>query len=159
MTAMEQRLQLIEDRFALQDLEADYAAHWDFGRGNQWARLFTEDGYFEMLPAGSMPAFKATGHAELAAFCETINRDWQGLHLMHPARLTLDGDRASALIFFEFRHVMSDGAGHTRQGVTTGYYEVEYRRSADGWRIEGRREQPVFDNTDSSFAFRPAAGE
>jgi hypothetical protein len=159
MTTLEQRLQRIEDRFALQDLEADYAAHWDFGRSKQWAQLFTEEGYFEMLPAGPMPAFKATGHEDLAQFCDNINRNWEGLHLMHPARLTIQGDSASALIFFEFPHVMNDGAGHTRQGVTTGYYEVDYRRTSDGWRIEGRREQPVFDNTGNSFSFKRTTRE
>lgn len=156
MPTLEQRLQLIEDRFALQDLEANYAAHWDFCRSEQWAQLFAEDGYFEMLPAGPMQAFKATGHQQLAQFCEQINRNWQGLHLMHPARLVIDGNTASALIFFEFPHAMNDEAGHTRQGTTTGYYEVEYRRTDNGWRITARREQPVFDNTSNSFSFKPS---
>lgn len=78
---------------------------------------------------------------------------------MHPAQLVLDGDRASALIYFEFPHVMNNGTGHTRQGVTCGYYQVDYQRTSDGWRIAGRREQAVFDNTDNSFDFRPTTRE
>lgn len=154
MTDLASRLQTIEDRFAILDLEADYAAHWDFGRASDWAALYTEDGYFDMLPTATTAAFKATGHAELATFCNHISQTWQGLHFMHPPRLKLNGDTASALIFFEFRHVMNSGSGHTRQGVTAGYYEVDYRRTADGWRIAGRREQAVFDDTQQSFAFR-----
>lgn len=153
MTDLDTRLQAMEDRFALLDLEADYAAHWDFGHARDWAGLFTEKGSFEMLPAGPLPAFIATGHEELQAFCETINQRWQGLHFMHPPRLRMAGDTASATIFFEFRHVMHDGSGHTRQGLTAGYYEVDYQRTAAGWRIARRVEQAVFDNTDNSFAF------
>lgn len=145
------RLQLIEDRVAITDLEADYAAHWDFGRPRQWAELFTEDGVFEMLAAGSMQPFKAVGHAELQGFSETIIKNWKGVHFMHPPRLRLQGDQASALIFFEYRHVMRQDNGHTRQGVVAGYYHVDYLRTPQGWRMQRRVEQALFDDTSDSF--------
>lgn len=151
MSDLTTRLQLIEDRNAIADLEADYAAHWDFGRAQGWAEVFTPGGVFEMLPAGSLQPFKAVGHAELQAFCETILKNWKGMHFMHPPRLTLRGDQASALIFFEYRHVMRQDNGHTRQGVVAGYYHVDYLRTAQGWRMEHRREQAMFDDTTDSF--------
>lgn len=151
---MERRLQIIEDRFALLDLEADYAVHWDCGRAREWADLFTTDGSFEMLPVGQTPAFIAKSHAELEAFCTNINRNWMGMHFMHPPRLRISGDAASSVIFFEFRHAMRSESGHARQGVTAGYYEVEYRRTAAGWRIFRRRERAVFEDLENSFDFR-----
>ena len=156
MSDLATRLQSIEDRFALLDLEADYAAHWDFGRAREWAALFASDGSFEMLPVGTSPGFVARGYEELQAFCENIHHHWMGIHFMHPPRLSIQGDTARALIFFEFRHVMRNDQGHTRQGVTAGYYEVDYRRTAHGWRIARRREQAVFDNLETGFDFRRA---
>lgn len=149
-----QRLQAIEDRFALLDLEAEYATHWDFGRARDWANLFTTDGSFEMLSVGQTPAFIATTRVELEAFCNNIHRNWMGIHFMHPPCLNISGDTASATIFFEFRHAMRGDDGHTRQGVTAGYYEVEYLRTTEGWRIARRREQAVFEALNNSFDFR-----
>ena len=154
MSGLADRLCALEDRVALLDLEADYAAHWDFARAREWAELFSTDGSFEMLAVGPRPAFIATGHAELQAFCENIHRNWMGIHFMHPPRLRIAGDAASALIFFEFRHVYRGDGGHTSQGVVGGYYEAEYRRTGQGWRIVRRREQGVFESTDSGFDFR-----
>ncbi len=154
MPDVTKRLQAIEDRFALLDLEADNAAHWDFGRAREWAELFAADGSFEMLAVGPRPEFIARGHAELQGFCENIHQNWMGIHFMHPPRLQIAGDAASALIFFEFRHVHRGDGGHTSQGVIGGYYEVDYRRTEQGWRIARRREQGVFESTDNGFDFR-----
>lgn len=48
----ERRLRAIEDRFAILDLEAEYAHGWDLGTPRQWAEVFAEDGVFEMLAIG-----------------------------------------------------------------------------------------------------------
>ena len=147
MTAnIEQRLRTIEDRIALLDLEAAYAAAWDFGRAEAWAELFTEGGTFEMLAAGDMQPLRVEGHLALRGFCEKINEEWQGLHYMHPPRLEISGDEASSLVFFEFRHSMKDKSGHVRQGTTAGYYRTRYVRTPAGWRIASRVEKAVFES-------------
>lgn len=154
--AQESRLRKIEDRFAILDLEAEYAYAWDLGGPSRWAEVFTEDGVFEMLPAGAMPAFRAAGHPSLEAFCREIRQHWTGLHYMHPPRLRLDGDRAESVIFFEFRHIQHAGSALQRQGVTAGYYRTRYRRTTEGWRIGERIEQAIGEEIS---LFYPAAFE
>ena len=143
MPTLEARMQAIEDRFALLDLEADYAYGWDFGSPQEWAEVFAEDGSFEMLPAGNTPHARVLGRAGLEAFCSQIRQTWSGLHYMHPPRLKIAGDRADSMIFFEFRHIMQTGMALIRQGVTAGYYRTTYVRTAQGWRIQERIEQAI----------------
>lgn len=138
----ERRLRAIEDRNAILDLEAEYAHAWDLGTPRQWAEVFTENGMFEMLAAGEMPATRIEGRAALEAFCEQIRQHWSGLHYMHPPRLKINGDQAASVIFFEFRHVMRSGT-QVRQGVTAGYYRTRYRCTSEGWRMEERVEQAI----------------
>lgn len=138
----EQRLRAIEDRFAILDLEAEYAHAWDMGTPPQWAAVFTEDGVFEMLPSGYTPHTRIEGRAALEAFCDEIKKTWSGLHYMHPPRLEIAGDQAESVIFFEFRHVMRTDT-QVRQGVTAGHYRTRYVRTASGWCIRERIEQAI----------------
>ena len=147
MKTLDDRVRLIEDRFAILDVEAIYAEAWDLGRPEEWAGAFAVDGIFEMLPVGQMPGVKVQGSAALTAFCSSIRNEWSGLHFMHPPRLTIQEDIAKSLIFFEFRHVMKAHSGTTRQGVTGGYYRTSYTRTDQGWRIQERVERAVFDET------------
>ena len=142
----ERRLGAIEDRFAILDLEAEYAHGWDLGTPRQLAEVFAEDGVFEMLAIGQTPQLRIEGRAALEAFCAQIRQDWSGLHYMHPPRLRIDGDHAESVIFFEFRHVMRTPT-HIRQGVTAGHYRTRYLRTSAGWRILERIEQAVGEET------------
>ncbi|WP_186453856.1 nuclear transport factor 2 family protein [Denitratisoma sp. DHT3] len=142
----ERRLRTIEDRFAILDLEAEYAYAWDMGTPRQWADVFTEDGVFEMLPTGHTPHTRIEGQAALEAFCSQIRQHWSGLHYMHPPRLKIEDDRAESVIFFEFRHAMRTDT-HVRQGVTAGHYRTHYVRTAAGWRIRERVEQAIGEET------------
>ena len=45
----------MRDRFAIQDLIADYAYFWDAQDAERWARLFTPDGVFELYVPGIRP--------------------------------------------------------------------------------------------------------
>lgn len=145
-TNQEQRLRAIEDRFAILDLEAEYAHSWDLGTPCQWADVFTEEGVFEMLPTGPTPHTRIKGRTALEEFCTQIRQHWSGLHYMHPPRLKINGDQADSVIFFEFRHVMRSDT-HVRQGVTAGYYRTTYVRTDAGWRIRERIEQAVGEET------------
>lgn len=149
-TNQEQRLQAIEDRFAILDLEAEYAHSWDLGTPRQWAEVFTDDGVFEMLPSGQTPHTRIAGRAALAGFCEQIRQNWSGLHYMHPPRLKINGDQAESVIFFEFRHVMRSDT-QVRQGVTAGYYRTRYLRTREGWRMEERIEQAIGEDIQLSY--------
>lgn len=152
MSELEQRLRAVEDRLAILDLEAAYAVAWDFGHAQEWAEVFTTYGVFEMLPAGATPHVRVAGHAQLRGFCEQINSEWSGLHYMHPPKLEIQGDAATSVVFFEFRHVMRkfDGS-HVRQGNTGGHYHTRYVRTPAGWRIESRVEKAVFENVSNTY--------
>ena len=156
MAEIDERLRAIEDRFAILDLESRYAETWDFGQAEDWATLFTEDGEFQMLAVGNIPHARVNGHAQLREFCIQISQHWRGLHFMHPPRLDLDGDVASSLIYFEFRHVMHGGDAHVRQGMTAGHYRTRYRRTPHGWRIRSRMEQAVFEELGHAYKVTPS---
>lgn len=78
MPNLEERILLIEDRNAILDLEADYAATWDFGDATGWTNLYREDGIFEMEPNATTPEIKAQGHSALAEFCKNEHLNWKG---------------------------------------------------------------------------------
>ncbi len=151
MNDWEQRLRAVEDRPATLDIEAAYAVAWDFGRAQEWAEVFTADGWFEMTATGNMPYLRLTGHEQLRGFCEQIAGEWSGLHYMHPPKLEIRGDEASSIIFFEFRHLMRREDGLVRRGTTCGLYQTRYVRTPAGWRMQSRVEKAVFETISNSY--------
>lgn len=149
---LEYRLRALEDRNAILDLEAAYAVSWDTNQPQLWAELFTEDGVFEMLPAGDLPHLRFQGREALAGFCRTINATWSGLHYMHPPQLEISADSAGTTIFFEYKYLNRAAAAHTRQGTAAGLYRTSYRRTTSGWRISERIEKPVMSQTLAFYA-------
>ncbi|WP_157850986.1 nuclear transport factor 2 family protein [Gordonia phthalatica] len=158
MSDIETRLRLVEDRLEILNLEGLYAETWDFGDADGWAALFTDDGVFEMLsPTGEVTRTVA-GTADLTAFCEDLNRTFQGLHLIHAPRVTLDGDIASAHIQFTFEAHRAHDLGFDQTSVTDAY-SVLYVRTTAGWRMKRRVERAMNRNSRTahpgSFALRP----
>ena len=129
---------------AILNLEGEYARTWDTVDPEGWAGLFTREGVFEMLPVGNLPAGFYQGREALAEFCRRINASYRGLHLIHVPSIRVEGDSASGWIHFEFRSI----SGST-QGSVAGIYQVDYRRTDEGWRIEHRIEQAVARSSDS----------
>ncbi|MFC7446420.1 nuclear transport factor 2 family protein [Rhodococcus daqingensis] len=140
--SLEERLGAVEDTLAILRLEGAYAPSWDAGDGPAWAELFCEDGVFEVVAVGDAPALTIRGHSELSRFCTEFTAHTTGIHLLSPPSITLDGDTASARVHFEFRSG-SRSESQTLHAHVAGHYTVEYRRTADGWRIGRRREQAV----------------
>lgn len=146
------RLERVEARLALIELEADYARSWDAGDGAAWAALFTPDGVFDMAAVGRQPGAIYRGTDELRGFCEAVSADYAGLHFMHLPRIVLDGDHARARIHFQWLGIIRAGATHSGQRTAAGYYDVDYRRCAThGWRIAHRLEKAVAGRIDESF--------
>lgn len=140
VSAVEERLRLLEDRLALIDLEAEYAVAWDLGNGTRWAACFTEDGVFEMAASGEMQGARYQGTSALSDFCSMIKSQWSGIHFMHLPRLTVNGDVADAIVFFEYKYIARMAEGYIKQGSVSGYYEVAYVRTPNGWKMENRLE-------------------
>lgn len=144
--AVERRLRALEDRAEISNLEGRYAHTWDSGDGPGWASVFTEDGVWEALPAGSQaPANLVRGRSELQAFCEQCFGRVTGLHFLHLGELVIEGDEARSLVYFDFRGIMRPPGEkeETRHQLVTGHYRVRYRRTPEGWRIAHRLEEPV----------------
>ncbi|MFC2028033.1 nuclear transport factor 2 family protein [Chloroflexota bacterium] len=126
----------VESRLAIMNLEGEYARTWDTGDAEGWARLFTEDGVFEMVEVGPYPAGRMQGHQELAGFCQQINSEFgEGLHLIHVPALSIEGDNAEGWVHFEWFNAL--------MGHVTGVYQVTYVRTESGWHMVKRVEQIV----------------
>jgi hypothetical protein len=143
IAALTERLTLLESRLAILDLEGSYSRTWDVGDGVGWSGLFTEDGIFEVAAVGGKPAERIVGRASLEAMCRNFTAKVTGLHLLHLPELTVEADRASSRLHFEFRSVRRDTPDHTLQTSVSGYYDTTYRRESSGWRIALRHEVAV----------------
>jgi uncharacterized protein (TIGR02246 family) len=137
------RIDELEARLAIIDLEGTYARTWDTADAAGWAGCFTPDGAFVLLAVGSRPEKRIAGHDALAAFCRAVNEVHTGLHLMHLPQLRVDGDRATGRVHFEFKSVVRADPKVTTHHVTLGWYDVAYVRTPDGWRMHERLEQGV----------------
>ena len=134
---VEQRLQPVEDRLAIIDLEGANGPAYDRKQDDVWASLFTEDGVYQGRRLTGMPEQNVVrGRQHLASFCR--DEPLSGLHLMHAPHITLDGDRATGRVHFQFQASAVDEHGRVRSRAVTGYYDVAYVRTPDGWRIRRR---------------------
>jgi SnoaL-like protein len=140
--ALEARVDALEATLEIYRLEARYSRTWDLGLADEWADVYTEDGSFERIDVEGVPGLAIAGRDALRGFCETLNARANYLHMMHSHEIAVDGDAASATIFFECRRAST--GDHPVRGLTTGYYEVSYVRTGAGWRIRRRRERHVF---------------
>jgi len=137
------RLALTEARLDLYGLEGRYARTWDTGDAAGWADLFTDEGVFEMAATGGEPGRRVEGRTALAAFCAEYTGTVTGLHLLHLPEFTLEGNRATSRLHFEFRAVLRSAPDLTQQSSVAGYYDTTYVLYATGWRITHRFEKAV----------------
>jgi hypothetical protein len=161
--SVESRLQALERRAHVVDLlllEAEYCRSWDFGTGVEWAAVFTPDGVFELSATSAVAPMVGAdvrefeGAAALAAFRDAFNERWTMLHQMHLPAIRVDGDRASAVVWFDCPVIAGDlGAASLSREV--GVYRVDYERGAEGWRMKRRVEHPIIRQA-GQFLGRPA---
>ena len=132
------RLARVEAHLELLRLEGEYARTWDIADHDAWAALFSEDGVFERLPTNPREKqFWFEGREALAKFCRGMNRNLQGLHLLHTPSITIDGQSAQSWIHYEFRSHRRDTG---ERGHVLGIYKTDYLRTHAGWRIRHRLE-------------------
>ena len=149
--AIAARLEELEARLAIIELEATYARAWDLGDGDRWAAVFSEDGVFEIAPAGDRPGSSVQGRERLSAYCREFNAHTSGVHLMHLPAIRFEGDRAYGGLAFEYRFVRRLPTPETISGTTAGHYEVTYVRLATGWCMTHRLEKPIVRDNRSFF--------
>jgi len=152
LDALERRLDAAEAQLAIIRLEAEYARSWDAGDGAAYARCYMPDGAFELYGADGVrmkPVYR--GRAELEALCAKITPTMVGLHFMHLPRITVTGDTATSRIHFDYRGILTGDPRYTGRRETSGYYDVRYRRTDEGWKIEYRLEKKVFGQLCEGF--------
>lgn len=131
------RLRAVEDRQALLEIESAYGRAYDSGDGEAWAALFTDDGIYQSREVSGLPPGNLVrGHDNLVRFCRT--HEGTGIHTVHPPALAIDGDTARGRSHFQFDGSRTDEHGRIHYRHSTGYYDVAYTRSEDGWRIARR---------------------
>lgn len=136
---LEQRLLAAEDKLELLALEGLYGHAYDSRQGQLWASLFTEDGIYQGRRWATVPATKQSlvqGRGSLAKFCEEdVN---SGVHYLHVPSFRIDGDQAVGRVHFEILTGNTDEYGRVQTWAVSGYYDVDYARLADGWKIRRR---------------------
>lgn len=143
--ALIHRLNNLEARNEITDLEGRYARTWDSGDGPGWADVFTDDGVWVAVRAGTQsPHREARGRAELEAMCIQYATFLTGLHFLHISELEIAGDRARSLVYLDYRGVARPpGEDEVIHKTVSGYYLVQYLRTERGWLMAHREEHLV----------------
>ncbi|WP_186629747.1 nuclear transport factor 2 family protein [Rhodococcus sp. BP22] len=133
---IEQRVEALEARLNIIELEATYARSFDEHDGERWSSLFTADGIYQSRPVGDeAPVTFVQGTTALNEYCSGV--PFEGIHMLHLPQLAIDGDRATARIHLDFHGSWRNSADAPRLTMH-GYYDVAYRRVDGHWRIAHR---------------------
>jgi 3-phenylpropionate/cinnamic acid dioxygenase small subunit len=134
----EEQVQWLVDRAQISDLLHDFARALDTRDWEAYAATYAEDGVLE-LPWATL------GRDELVAF---VSGDAGRFHATHHISsnhsIEIDGDVARSRSYVLAMHVLDPGDQST-QWLGGGWYDNEYRRTADGWRLTRVRITPVWD--------------
>jgi len=136
----ESRLQALEDREAIRELQATYCFLVDDRRFDALVdRCFAKDARcdFRLLESGLDPML-AEGREQIRAFFKGavggLLRDMS--HTVHNQRIAIEGDRASAESYFELTAIDATTGDAVVGG---GRYVDRYRRLGDSWQFDERR--------------------
>lgn len=127
------RVRLIEDRVAIEELNARYTDAFDNGRSEEFAQMYTPDG--QLVLQGATTA-TLSGHDQLRGL--SLALPYGTFHSMVDPRIAIDGDRATQRVDLI---LTSRSATHEPGSVgfiTTGTYDDQLVRTPAGWRFEKR---------------------
>jgi hypothetical protein len=155
---LERRLRAVEDRVELLDLEGRYAYFYDCHLGKEWASLFTEDGVYSGHPhPGIVQTNFVQGRANLEKFCNSDKVSC--IHLLTVPYLVIEGDEAKSRVHLQHRGSSTDEWGRPLLTQSVGYYDVSYRRTEEGWRIQ-RRVTTFYNRTRQiTYGYSPEWGD
>lgn len=153
MPTVEERLQAVEDRLAIIELEGRYSRAFDDHDGEAWCVLFTPDGIYQSRLLDERNASFVRGTDALRSFCN--DAPYRGIHFMHLPQLVVEGDTAHARIHLEFYCYFEDEAALRKMA---GYYDVEYVRYEGEWKIQRRITTTFLREQAAIFGYVPGAG-
>jgi len=120
----------LADKEAIRDLARRYAHLVWHKRTRELAELFAEDGWMDTSLEDPI-----RGRAALAeAFERLVGGDADFQPFVHNHVVDLAGDRGTGTAYVDLRSIQ-DG----RSMIGSGYYEDEYVRTAEGWKLQSRR--------------------
>lgn len=124
------RVRLLEDRAAIQDLRFRYHVAVNEKALEAIPELFTEDAEVSFEGIG-----EASGLSEIVAlYAEVVGQSPFIKQFIHNHLITLDGDAASGLSYLDARTVR-DGESL----LVAARFDDRYRRTTRGWRFESLR--------------------
>jgi hypothetical protein len=133
------RLQVLEDREAIRELQATYCFLVDDGRFDELVdNWFADDARCDFRDTrGALAPLVSTGHGEIRRFfTQVVASLLQDMcHTVHNERIVIDGDTATGECYFELTAV------HPPTGdavVGAGRYIDRYRRIGGTWRFAER---------------------
>ena len=134
-------LEEISDRFEIQQLLIDYSTAIDTRRFHDLDRVFTPEAYIDYRAMGGIDGRFGDVKAWLA---ETLPKFFQAhAHMLGNFDVRIDGDTATSRTFCFNPMVF---AGEKNQIMFCGlWYDDEFVRTADGWRMSRRVETKCFD--------------
>lgn len=132
--------QEISDRFEIQDLVFHYADLVDQKKIQELRHVFTEDAFIDYsVFGGSVGDLETTLEFLESALTNELFPNSQ--HLNANVQVELSGDTAKGRVMCFNPMEMSMPDGGTQTYFIGLWYVDEYRRTADGWRINRRVEE------------------
>jgi hypothetical protein len=134
---LEEQVQRLVDRAAISDLLHAFARALDTKDWEAYVDTYAEDGVIEL------PWATAT-REELAEF---VPRDLGRFHATHHISsnhsIEIDGDTARSRSYLLAMHVL-DPEDQGSQWLAAGWYDNEYRRTPEGWKLTKVRITPIW---------------
>lgn len=135
----------ISDRLEIQQLLVDYSTAIDARRFDDLDRVFTADAYIDYRAMGGVD-----GHyPEVKAWLSQVLPNFPAYaHMLGNVDVRIDGDTATArtLCFNPMVLGAAGSSGEQPQVLFCGlWYDDEFVRTADGWRMAKRVEEKCFD--------------
>jgi hypothetical protein len=156
MTDLAGRLQAVEDRLAIIELEGTYARSFDDHDGDTWSSLFTPEGVYQARVVGGSrrKGSYVAGTEELRRFC--TDAPFTGIHFLHLPQITLGAESATSRVHLEFYGSFSDeGAPFSK---TVGYYDVAYQRCDERWLMVRRVTTTFASESRATFGYVMGSG-
>ncbi|WP_099025401.1 nuclear transport factor 2 family protein [Mycolicibacterium palauense] len=137
-------LEEISDRLEIQQLLVDYSTAIDQRRFDDLDRVFTPDAYIDYRAMGGIDG----RYPEVKAWLAEVLPNFPAYsHMLGNLSVVIDGDTASSrVICFNPMVLDSENGQADKQVLFCGlWYDDEFIRTPDGWRMTSRVETKCFD--------------